>query len=181
MCSTPPSWSVIMQHNDCIDIVRHTTEFYLSDTRLYRCIFIVFILWVTHQNFMCSTTPSWWVILQNNYCMDIVSNASELHVFDNPIVMGLYCRIIIVWILWVTRRNFMCSTIPSWWVILQDNYCSDIVTSVIKHFSFHRSLNLGNLKKPLKTRKLGTWELMSLFVETSQIRMLRKPKKPTET
>ena len=127
MCSTPPSWSVIMQHNDCIDIVRHTTEFYLSDTRLYRCIFIVFILWVTHQNFMCSTTPSWWVILQNNYCMDIVSNASELHVFDNPIVMGLYCRIIIVWILWVTRRNFMCSTIPSWWVILQDNYCSDIV------------------------------------------------------
>ena len=56
-----------------------------------------------------------------------MSNASEFHVFDNPIVMGLYCRIIIVWILWVTRRNFMCSTIPSWWVILQDNYCSDIV------------------------------------------------------
>ena len=54
-------------------------------------------------------------------------------------------------------------------------------TSVIKHFSFHRSLNLGNLKKPLKTRKLGTWELMSLFVETSQICMLQKPKKPTET
>ena len=39
--------------------------------------------------------------------------------------------------------------------------------SVIKHFSFHRSLNLGNRQKPSKPREPGTWKLMSLFVETS--------------
>jgi hypothetical protein len=51
-------------------------------------------------------------------------------------------------------------------------------TSVIKLFGFQRFLNPGNQKKP---ENVGTWKPMSDSQETSQIEMLRKPRKLTET
>ena len=92
---------------------------------------------MSRRNYMCSTTPSGWVILHDIYCIDIVSTTTGFYLFDTLVILHHICRIDIVrhkqylicstkhhdrlhWIIfiilisWVLQRYMILSPIP-WW------------------------------------------------------------------